>query len=126
MIRTQPWVHEGHHIRPLTVRERIGLSQSMSDAAAGRAATDAKALGMGHAAALEAIARAREEAETASALVGRAFSLEGAMAILELAARDADSLAQSVEPKTLTALALAAIGIDLEEAERRAVEAGNV
>ena len=126
MIRTQPWVHEGHHIRPLTVRERIGLSQSMSDVAAGRAATDAKALGMGHAVALEAIARAREEAETASALVGRAFSLEGAMAILELAARDADSLAQSVEPKTLTALALAAIGIDLEEAERRAVEAGNV
>lgn len=125
MIRTQPWVHEGFTIRPLKVRERIALSQEMSDAAARRAATDAKALGMGHAAALEAIARAREEAETASALVGRAFSLEGAMAILAHATDDADSLAESVEPKTLTALALAAIGIDLEEAERRAVESGN-
>jgi len=44
-------------------------------------------------------------------------------------ARDAhpglEALAERVEPKTLTALALAAIGIDLEEAERRATTEGN-
>jgi hypothetical protein len=126
MIRTQPWVHDGFTIRPLKVRERIALSERLSDRSAKRAATDAKSIGLANSAALETIAKAREEAETAAALVGWAFSLEGALEILSIATEDADSLAESVEPKTLTALALAAIGIDLEEAERRAVEVGNV
>jgi hypothetical protein len=58
----------------------------------------------------------------ASRLVG---SLGDTLEILAVATDDADSLAERVEPKTLTALALAAIGIDLEEAERRAATEGN-
>jgi hypothetical protein len=125
MIRTQPWTHDGVEIRPLRVRERIALVERMSDRAAARAARDAKLVGLAGPAALAEIAKAREEAETASALVGRAFSIEGALEILAVATDDADSLAERVEPKTLTALALAAIGIDLEEAERRAATEGN-
>lgn len=128
MIRLAPWVHEvggrSFTLRPLTVRERIAISETMADQAGRDVATDARAAGMAPAEALAAARKARDEARLASAVVMSCFTAAGALRVLDRACEDASDLMASVEPQEATSLALAALGIDLEEHERR-VAAGN-
>jgi hypothetical protein len=126
MIRLSSWTHEVDgrvfSLRPLTVRERIALGEALADSMAGDAARDARAAGMTPREAVAEARTARDEARKSSALVMSCFSLAGAMRVLDRACEDAGELIAAVEPQVSTTLALAALGIDIEEHERKATE----
>lgn len=124
MIKLSAWTHDVDgrlfSLRPLTVRERIALGEALADAMAADAARDARAAGMTPKEAVAEARIARDEARRASALVMSCFSLSGALRVLDRACDESGELVALVEPQVATALALAALGIDIEEHERRA------
>lgn len=126
MIRLAAWTHEVDGrvfmLRLFTVRERIALGEKLADAMAKDAAADARAAGMTPKDAVVEARAARDEARKSSALVMSCFSLAGALRVLDAVCEDASELVAMVEPQVSTTLALAALGIDIEEHERKATE----
>jgi hypothetical protein len=121
MIRIAPWEVAGIEVRPLTVRERIVLSEELADDRARKAGEDAVSIGMTKAEALKHIAVVREESRAASTIVIDAFTPSGAMRVLSRAcgAASAEQLAAAVSLDELSMVAAAALGIDIEaHAER--------
>jgi len=130
MIRLSAWVvtlSDGTTatMRPLTVRERIGITEAFSSQCAERASADAKLAGMASAEVFREVAAARRNARTASALVMDCFTLDGSMRVLHVASDDAERIAAGVEPKELSWIALEALGVDREDVEVRS-DTGNV
>lgn len=125
MIRIAPWEVSGVTVRPLTVRERIVLSEELADARARKAGEDALSVGFTKQEAMRQIAAAREEARAASVLVVDCFTPSGAMRVLSIACGvdGADALSRAVSLDELSMTACAAIGIDVE-AHRERVEQG--
>lgn len=116
MIRTVPWTMFGVEVRPLTVRQRIQLSDELADRLARQAGEDALVVGMTKQEALRQIAAKREESRVASALVMDAFTPAGAMRILSVAcgAANAEQLASLISIDELSMTAVATLGIDIE------------
>lgn len=125
MIRIAPWEVAGVTVRPLTVRERIVLSEELADARGRKAGEDALAVGFTKAEALRQIAAAREEARAASVLVVDCFTPAGAMRVLTVScgADGADALARALSLDELSMTAVATLGIDIE-AHRERLEQG--
>lgn len=129
MIRLSAWavtLSDGSTAtaRPLTVRERIGITEAFASQCAERASADARLAGMDSADVFREVATARRNARTASALVMDCFTLDGAMRVLHAASVDAERIAAGVEPKELSWIALEALGVDREDADGR-TDAGN-
>lgn len=88
-------------LRPLTVRERMGLVSAHIERERNGALAIAKATGISGKDAAMFVAEAVASAQRVSALVMDCFTLEGAVAVLRVAAErpeDADELASSIEP----------------------------
>lgn len=122
MIRVAPWEVAGVTVRPLTVRERIGLSEALASRRAKDAAADAIACGMSRDEAMKAASKAREDARVSSAIVLEAFTPAGSMAVLDVAAGvdGASRLAASLDLAALSNLACECLGIDIEAAAETA------
>jgi len=121
MIRIAPWDVSGVQVRPLTVRERIALSDELADERARKAVDDALAVGMTKTEALKHVASVRDENRAASVIVIDAFTPSGAMRVLSKACgvEQAERLASLVSLDELSMTAAAALGIDIEaHAER--------
>lgn len=125
MIRIAPWEVAGVAVRPLTVRERIVLSEELADQKARKAADDALAVGFTKQEAMKQVAAAREEARAASVLVVDCFTPAGAMRVLSVACGvdGADALSKAISLDELSMTAVAALGIDIE-AHRERVDQG--
>ena len=116
MIVAQFEVKQGADVfafRPLTVRERIGISSDLIDRRRARALATAKDAGMSPKDAAAFVREAVEEAERVSALVMYCFTLEGALAVLRVActAGSLDKFAESVEPGRLSAVAARCLNV---------------
>jgi len=127
LIRVAPWdVDIGGRkfsIRPLTVRERIALSEQLTEEKAAEAIRDARALGIPHAQALKAAQDSREESRRASSLVLHCFNLSGAAMVLAVACRDAEAFLESVDLAEASMHAIAALGVDVEKYREAAASA---
>lgn len=125
MIRLAPWDVAGVSVRPLTVRERITLSEELADHKARKAADDALAVGFTKQEALRQVTAAREDARAASVLVVDCFTPAGAIRVLSVAcgADGADALSRALSLDELSMTAVATLGIDIE-AHRERIDQG--
>lgn len=103
--------------RPLTIRQRIALTEALSEERARIARRNAEIAGEPNA--LAAVEKARRDALVASALVLDCYSLSGAMRVIEAASEFSDAIGDGLEPKALTELALRLLGFGRED-EREA------
>ena len=122
MIRLSPWDVAGVTVRPLTVRERITLSEELADHKARKAADDALAVGFTKQEALRQVTAAREDARAASVLVVDCFTPAGAIRVLSVAC-GADALSRALSLDELSMTAVATLGIDIE-AHRERIDQG--
>lgn len=128
-MKLSPWVETladgtAITIRPLTIRERIAVTDEMADEWARSAAKDAKAAQLLPAQIADAMADARKRASVSSALILDCYTLRGALRVLDRASSDGVALASSLEAIPLTELALQAIGFETRR-ERESTDAGN-
>lgn len=125
MIRISPWEVAGVTVRPLTVRERIALSEELADHKARKAADDAIAVGFTKQEAIRQVMAAREEARTASVLVVECFTPAGAMRVLTVSCGvdGADALSRALSLDELSMTAVATLGIDID-AHRERIDQG--
>lgn len=102
-------------LRPLTVRERMGLVSAHIERERNGALAIAKATGISGKDAAIFVAEAVASAQRVSALVMDCFTLEGAVAVLRVAAErpeDADELASSIEPGKISMYAARCLNVD--------------
>jgi hypothetical protein len=125
MIRLSPWEVAGVSVRPLTVRERIALSEELADQKARKAADDALAVGFTKQEAIRQVMAAREEARAASVLVVECFTPAGAMRVLTVSCGvdGADALSRALSLDELSMTAVATLGIDID-AHRERIDQG--
>ena len=125
MIRLSPWEVAGVSVRPLTVRERIALSEELADHKARKAADDALAVGFTKQEAIRQVMAAREEARAASVLVVECFTPAGAMRVLTVSCGvdGADALSRALSLDELSMTAVATLGIDID-AHRDRIDQG--
>ena len=125
MIRISPWEVAGVSVRPLTVRERIALSEDLADHKARKAADDALAVGFTKQEAIRQVMAAREEARAASVLVVECFTPAGAMRVLTVSCGvdGADALSRALSLDELSMTAVATLGIDID-AHRERIDQG--
>jgi hypothetical protein len=125
MIRLSPWEVAGVSVRPLTVRERIALSEELADHKARKAADDALAVGFTKQEAIRQVMAAREEARAASVLVVECFTPAGAMRVLTVSCGvdGADALSRALSLDELSMTAVATLGIDID-AHRERIDQG--
>jgi len=125
MIRISPWEVAGVSVRPLTVRERIALSEELADHKARKAADDALAVGFTKQEAIRQVMAAREEARAASVLVVECFTPAGAMRVLTVSCGvdGADALSRALSLDELSMTAVATLGIDID-AHRERIDQG--
>ena len=118
MIRVAPWVvnagDRSFTLRPLTVRERIALSEQLAEEKASEVLRDAKAIEMSHKDAMRAAQEAREEARRSSSLVMHCFNLSGAAMVLAACCDDAEAFLAAVEISDASMHAIAALGVDVD------------
>lgn len=116
MKRMSPWDVAGVAVRPLTVRERIALSDALANDRAAATAADAAACGYAKDEALREVRAARDAARLPSALVLDAFNVDGAMRVLNVACgpEGADLLAQRVSIDEISIAAVEALGVDVD------------
>lgn len=128
MIRVAPWVVNAggrdFALRPLTVRERISLSEQLADEKASEVLRDAKAIEMPHKDAMRAAQDAREEARRSSSLVMHCFNLSGAAMVLAACCDDAEAFLAAIEISEASMHAIAALGVDVDR-YREAAAAAN-
>jgi hypothetical protein len=128
MIRVAPWVvnagDRSFTLRPLTVRERIALSEQLAEEKASEVLRDAKAIEMSHKDAMRAAQEAREEARRSSSLVMHCFNLSGAAMVLAACCDDAEAFLAAVEISDASMHAIAALGVDVDR-YREAAAAAN-
>lgn len=121
MIRITEWtVSAGGldlRVKPLTVRQRLALSEEIATERARAAAEDAKLAGMSKSDAAEHIGEARRKALNTSALYLDAYSLHGALRILTVAMGSVDAAIAYTEkatPRETSRTCLEALGIDTD------------
>jgi hypothetical protein len=121
MIRLTQWTCTvgGTDFRasPLTVRQRLALSEELATERARAAAEDARLAGMGRAEAAEHIGEARRKAMNTTALYLDAYSLKGALRILTVSmgsAEIANDFSSKALPRELSRTCLEALGIDTD------------
>lgn len=105
-------------LRPLTVRERMGLVDAHVAYEREKAFSIVKASGLPTKDALPFVGEAVERAERVSAIVMDCFTLRGAMAVLRVALEsetDLEMLAASVEPGRLSVLAAKCLNVNTDE-----------
>ena len=127
MIRVAPWVvnagDRSFTLRPLTVRERIALSEQLAEEKASEVLRDAKAIEMSHKDAMRAAQEAREEARRSSSLVMHCFNLSGAAMVLAACCDDAEAFLAAVEISDASMHAIAALGVDVDRYKEAAAAA---
>ena len=127
MIRVAPWVvnagDRSFTLRPLTVRERIALSEQLTEDKAAEILRDAKAVGMPHREAMQVAQDAREAARRASSLVLHCFNLSGAAMVLAACCDDAEAFLAAVEISDASMHAIAALGVDVDRYKEAAAAA---
>jgi hypothetical protein len=121
MIRTAQWeiaaAGSFYVVKPLTVRQRLALSEDFATERAKAAAGDAALAGLRGAEAAEFVSDARRRALNVSALCLDCYSLHGQIRVLSAALGDVDTamrFVQSVAPREATNVALEALGIDTD------------
>lgn len=105
-------------LRPLTVRERMGLVDAHVAYEREKAFSIVKASGLPTKDALHFVGEAVERAERVSAIVMDCFTLRGAMAVLRIALEsdsEVDALASCVEPGRLSVLAAKCLNVNTDE-----------
>lgn len=115
-------------LRPLTVRERMKLANIHAERERMKAIELAKAMDARGREAIEFVASRAEEAERMSSFVMSCFSLDGAMAVLLLAARshaEAEEIASMVEPAELGRFAAMCLNVAVASADGGSVGSGN-
>lgn len=122
-MRIQPWdvaLRDGRSItvRPLTVRQRITLTNEMADERAKEAERDAKTAGMLKDDVLASIREARKNALVSSTLALDCYTLRGAMRVVCAATEHGESLGESLDPRAFTELALALLGFGDDNDEK--------
>jgi len=124
--------HVGDEIfrfRPLTVRERIGLSNAIVEREKKKAIQLANELSLSGTEKIEAVQKAISDAEKVSSVVMSCFTFDGCIAVLRLSAEDQksiDRLAELVEPGELSVIAARALNVEIENpSSRRDTDAGN-
>lgn len=134
MIRRAEWTVEfggvGFRLKPLTVRQRLALSDDLAGDRAALAAKDGKAAGLSPSDLAEFIGEARRKASTVSALYLDCYSLQGQIRVLTAAlGEDVDAACRFVEagtPREATRAALEALGIDTDRIDAdEAASSGN-
>jgi hypothetical protein len=124
MIRMSEWTVEARgerfKVRPITVRERLAITEDLAFERVRQAAEDAKLAEMPKSDAAAHIAEARRKAMSAGALYMDCYSIHGAIRVLSVAMSSVDSAlsyADKVAPRELARTCLEALGIDTEEME---------
>lgn len=108
-------------IRPLTVRQRIALTNELADIRASEARKSAEIAGLP--VSLQAVEKARRDALVASALVLDCYTLAGSLRVLCAASEFGELIADSVDAKRATEIALRALGFGGDDREEK--QAGN-
>ena len=108
-------------IRPLTGRQRIALTNELADIRASEARKAAEIAGLP--VSLQAVEKARRDALVASALVLDCYTLAGSLRVLCAASEFGELIADSVDAKRSTEIALRALGFGGEDREEK--QAGN-
>jgi len=108
-------------IRPLTVRQRIALTNELADIRASEARKAAEIAGLP--VSLQAVEKARRDALVASALVLDCYTLAGSLRVLCAASEFGELIADSVDAKRATEIALRALGFGGDDREEK--QAGN-
>lgn len=124
--------HVGDEIfrfRPLTVRERIGLSNAIIEREKKKAIQLANELSLSGSEKIESVQKAIADAEKVSSVVMSCFTFDGCIAVLRLAAEDQksiDRLAEVVEPGELSVIAARCLNVEIENpSSRRDTNVGN-
>lgn len=133
MIRITEWTVEARGIsfkvKPLTVRQRLALSEDLAAERAKVAAEDGRLAGMDKAAIAEHVGEARRKGTMSGALLLDAYTLHGAVRILTAAMGGVDqamAYAELCGPKELTRTCLEALGIDTDALDaEQAASSGN-
>lgn len=102
-------------VRPLTVRQRIALTNELADERARDARKNAEIAGEPNV--LKAVEKARRDALVASALVLDCYTLSGALRVVCAASEFGELIADTMEPKQVTEIALRALGFNTDESE---------
>lgn len=112
-----------YRFRPLTVRERIGLSNAIVERERRKAVALAKELELSGAERVEFVSRAVSEAEKVSSVVLSCFTLEGSLTVLRLSilgeVSDVDRIAEAVEPGELSVVAARCLNVEIENPAKR-------
>ena len=129
MIRVTDWtVTAGgstFSLSPLTVRQRLSLSDDLSAERARSAAADAALVGMAKADAAEFVAEARRKALNVAALFLDCYTTQGQIRVLTVAIGSVDRALEFVgkaTPREASRAALEALGIDTAQIEADTTE----
>lgn len=122
MIRMSEWTvsacGKDYRAKPLTVRQRLALSEDLSSERARVAAEDARLAGMDKAQTAEYIGEARRKGAMTSALFLDAYSLQGAIRILTVVLGGVDTaleFSEKANVREMTRVCLEALGIDTDQ-----------
>lgn len=126
MIRRSEWTvsleGQDFRLKPLTVRQRLALSDDLSEDRAVVAAKDGRSAGLAPADLAEFIAEARRKASSASALHLDCYTLQGQIRVLTVClGNDVDAAIRFVEvasPRAATRASLEALGINTDLLDR--------
>lgn len=109
-------------LRPLTVRQRIELTNQLADERAQEARRNAEIANEPNV--FKAVEKARRDALVASALILDCYTIRGALRVVSASSEFGDAIGDELEPRALTELALRALGLSKDE-EEDAKPAGN-
>jgi hypothetical protein len=131
MVRMTEWMVTfggvEFRLKPITVRQRLALSEDMASDKAKAAAEDARLADMTASERAEHIGEARRKALMASALFLDAYSIHGGIRILSAALGDVDKaldLVGRATPREATRVCLEALGIDTDTLDADAASSG--
>lgn len=132
MIRITEWTVAARDmefkVKPLTVRQRLALSEDLATERARVAAEDARLAGMDKTQTAEHVGDARRKATMSGALLLDAYTLHGAIRILTAAMGGVDqamAYAERSGPKEMTRVCLEALGIDTDALDAETTSSGN-
>lgn len=130
MIRVTDWIvtagGASFSLAPLTVRQRLALSEDLASERARTAAADAALVGMGKAEAAEFVAEARRKALNVASLFLDCYTTQGQIRVLSVAIGSVDRALEFVGKATVreaSRAALEALGIDTDKIEADTTDA---
>lgn len=105
-------------LKPLTVRQRLALSNLLIKQERDKAIESARQMGLKPSEMAESVAAAVREADRMSSVVMSCWTLKGALAVLALAsdAETADLIGERLEPSQLGVLAARCLNVDVSDA----------